>query len=63
MAIIVSVHDALVQLLGAAKVSAAADVLTTHASDRWHASSPPEVVVFAESTADIVTSWEPLLRV
>ena len=54
MAIIVSVHDALVQLLGAAKVSAAADVLATHASDRWHASSPPEVVVFAESTADIV---------
>ena len=54
MALIVPVHDALVQLLGAGKVSAAEDVLTAHASDRWHASSPPEVVVFAESTADIV---------
>ncbi len=54
IAIIVSVHDALVQLLGPAKVSAVADVLATHASDRWHASSPPEVVVFAESTVDIV---------
>ncbi|MEC9054611.1 MAG: FAD-linked oxidase C-terminal domain-containing protein [Verrucomicrobiota bacterium] len=48
-------HDELVQLLGAAKVSATAEVLNIHAADKWHASSLPEAVVFAETTADIVT--------
>ena len=54
MALSVPVHDALVQLLGPGKVSAATDILADHASDRWHASSLPEAVVFAETTADIV---------
>jgi len=48
------VHDALVQLLGPEKVSTAEEVLTTHATDRWHASARPDAVVFAESTDDIV---------
>ncbi|MCH2062224.1 MAG: FAD-binding protein [Roseibacillus sp.] len=47
-------HDALVQLLGAPKVSTATEVLTIHATDKWHASALPEVVVFAETTGDIV---------
>ena len=46
-------HDALVQLLGPDKVSTAEDVLATHATDKWHASSLPDTVVFAESTNDI----------
>ncbi len=54
MALITAVHDALVQLLGAAKVSAAAEVLASHAIDKWHASALPEAVVFAEATEDIV---------
>ena len=47
-------HDALVKLLGAPKVSTATEVLTIHAPDKWHASALPEVVVFAETTGDIV---------
>ena len=47
-------HDELVQLLDATKVSATAEVLNIHATDKWHASSLPEAVVFAETTADIV---------
>ena len=54
MSLITGVHDELVQLLGAPKVSAAAEVLAIHAADKWHASSLPEAVVFAETTADIV---------
>jgi glycolate oxidase len=54
MALITAVHDALVQLLGAPKVSTATEVLTIHATDKWHASALPEVVVFAETTGDIV---------
>ena len=46
-------HDALVQLLGPDKVSTAEEVLATHATDKWHASSLPDTVVFAESTEDI----------
>jgi glycolate oxidase len=54
MALITTVHDALVQLLGAPKVSSATEVLASHASDKWHASALPEAVVFAEATEDIV---------
>ena len=54
MALITAVHDALVQLLGAPKVSTATEVLTIHATDKWHASALPEAVVFAETTEDIV---------
>ncbi len=48
-----AVHDALAQLLGPSKISVSEEVLETHASDKWHASRLPEVVVFAESTADV----------
>jgi glycolate oxidase len=40
-------------LIGPEKVSSAAEVLAGHASDKWYASALPELVVFAESTADV----------
>ncbi len=43
----------LVSLLGAEKVSAAGDVIAIHSADKWSATHPPDVVVFAESTADV----------
>ena len=43
----------LMSLVGGDKISIAADVLAVHATDKWSASSEPEVVVFAESTADV----------
>jgi glycolate oxidase len=43
----------LVELLGTDKVSREAAVLAEHATDKWNASAPPEVVVFAEATADV----------
>jgi glycolate oxidase len=41
------------KLLGKGRVSIEPAVLATHASDKWFASKPPEVVVFAESTDDV----------
>jgi len=43
----------LVELLGPDKVSVTPAALEIHSIDKWHASSPPDVVVFAESTADV----------
>jgi glycolate oxidase len=43
----------LVSLLGSEKVSAAGDVIAIHSADKWSATHPPDVVVFAESTADV----------
>jgi len=43
----------LAALIGAAKVSADADVLESHAADKWTAAHLPDLVVFAESTADV----------
>ena len=43
----------LVKLLGPEKVSVDEQVLAEHAGDKWFASSLPEVVVFAEETADV----------
>ncbi len=40
-------------LIGAGKVSLADDVLASHAADKWTASHLPDLVVFAESTADV----------
>ncbi len=40
-------------LLGAEKVTTAADILAANSGDKWFASHPPDVVVFAESTADV----------
>ena len=43
----------LVSLLGGEKVTAAGEVIAAHSGDKWSASHPPEVVVFAECTADV----------
>ena len=43
----------LVSLLGGEKVTAAAEMITSHSGDKWSASHPPDAVVFAESTADV----------
>lgn len=43
----------LVTLLGAEKVSTSPEDLTTHGIDKWNFAAPPEVVVFAETTADV----------
>ena len=43
----------LIELLGAEAVVDAPDVLETHSGDKWFASNPPEVVVFAESTEQV----------
>jgi glycolate oxidase len=49
-----SLKEQLASILGADKVSTAAPVLESHATDKWYASHAPDVVVFAESTADVV---------
>lgn len=46
--------DELRSLLGEGKVSALAEVLEVHGTDRWNFSHLPEVVVFAESRDDVV---------
>lgn len=43
----------LTTLLGANCVSTSGPDLATHSTDKWYVSSPPEVVVFAESTAQV----------
>ncbi len=43
----------LAALLGEGKVSSSRETLDAHSTDKWYASHPPEVVVFAESTADV----------
>ena len=48
------IETALSEHLAPEKISRRGDDLLTHASDKWHASHPPDVVVFAESTADVV---------
>jgi glycolate oxidase len=45
--------EKLVELLGAEAVSTAAAELEAHAGDKWFASNPPEVVVFAQSTEQV----------
>src|SRR5690606_22180704 len=44
---------ALIEILGPDKVSCEPDIIATHATDKWFASNPPQVVVFAESTEDV----------
>ena len=36
------------------QISSAAEVLAAHASDKWHATSLPDIVVFPEATDDVV---------
>ena len=45
--------EKLVELLGEESVSVAPVELEAHASDKWFASNPPEVVVFAKSTEQV----------
>lgn len=40
--------------IGPDKVSVRNSVIEEHSSDKWTASHPPDMVVFAESTADVV---------
>jgi glycolate oxidase len=46
------IHD-LTSLLGATCVSVEESALAEHATDKWFASHPPDVVVFPESTAQV----------
>lgn len=45
--------DQLAALIGEGKVATNAETIAAHAVDKWSASHPPDVVVFAESTADV----------
>jgi len=49
-----TIQDALGQLIGAEKITTSASILLENAGDKWSASHPPDLVVFAESTADVV---------
>jgi glycolate oxidase len=55
----------LVSLLGGGKVCDAQETRDSHATDKWYAKAQPEVVVFAESTADVakVMAWAHQQRV
>jgi glycolate oxidase len=43
----------LLNLLGEGKISTRSETINEHSTDKWSASNPPDVVVFAESTADV----------
>jgi glycolate oxidase len=45
--------ESLATLIGPSKIEITAAVLAGHSGDKWSASHPPDVVVFAESTADV----------
>ena len=45
--------EKLVELLGSDVVADAPEILEAHAGDKWFASNPPEVVVFAETTEQV----------
>lgn len=47
------IADLLISRLGAEKVSLRPKDLEEHATDKWHASHAPDLVVFAESTEDV----------
>ncbi len=49
-----TLYNDLCNLLGENSVSVADDVVSVHSVDKWYASSPPEVVVLAQSTEDVV---------
>ena len=48
-----SLAETLSSLIGPGKVTTTADILAIHSTDKWYASHEPDVVVFAESTADV----------
>ena len=45
--------ESLQKILRPEQISGLPEVLDEHSTDRWYASHPPEVVVFAESTEDV----------
>ena len=45
--------ESIASLIGPEKVSVTAENIAVHSTDKWYASHPPDVVVFAESTADV----------
>lgn len=47
------IHQQLTTLIGAEKISTDAADLAGHAADKWSASHLPDLIVFAESTADV----------
>ncbi|MDA0766799.1 MAG: FAD-binding protein [Verrucomicrobia bacterium] len=47
------VTESLQKLLRPEQISRAPDAIAEHSTDKWYASHPPEVVVFAESTGDV----------
>jgi glycolate oxidase len=49
----VHVKEKLAELLGADSVIDSPEVLEAHAGDKWFASNPPDVVVFAQSTEQV----------
>lgn len=48
-----SLVESLIALVGAERVSTSESDLTLHSTDKWFAAHPPQVVVHAESTADV----------
>ncbi len=48
-----SLADQLTSLLGPDRVSITQTDIATHSTDKWFASNPPDVVVHAESTAEV----------
>jgi len=48
-----SLLESLAALIGSDKVTSSAEMIAAHSADKWSASHPPDVVVFAESTADV----------
>ena len=48
-----SLASCLISLIGADKVTTREEILTEHSGDQWSATHLPDIVVFAESTADV----------
>ncbi|MCX8496015.1 MAG: FAD-binding protein [Akkermansiaceae bacterium] len=48
-----SLLESIAALIGRDKVASSADAIAAHSADKWSASHPPDLVVFAESTADV----------
>ncbi len=48
--------ESLAALIGGDKISTAPEVLEEHSTDKWLVGRPPDVVVFAESTADVAAT-------
>ena len=48
-----SLFESIAALIGRDKVASSAELIAAHSADKWSASHPPDLVVFAESTADV----------